>query len=149
MSKKWRISPTKKTLPNLAGKRKLNKYLSTDVAPVLALQGTSLLIRKAISSASVTLMISQPQKDKYEFEQTVTAAGIPETTEQYILDGEWRTNHDAFFGEVKGRSQWISLDEAKSKMQGVTGNGWDVESDDGKLILAGGGSTEGLSDLGL
>ncbi|KAI4166755.1 MAG: hypothetical protein LQ343_007777 [Gyalolechia ehrenbergii] len=98
---------------------------------------------KAISSASVTLTISQPPKDKYEIEQTATAASIPGTTEQYILDKEWRTNHDAFFGEVKGRSQWISLDEARSKMQGVTGDGWDVESDVGRLSLAEVGSMDG------
>ncbi|KAL8719036.1 MAG: hypothetical protein Q9225_003893 [Loekoesia sp. 1 TL-2023] len=134
-----------KTLADLTGKWKLNKSLSTDVASILALQGTSTLIRKAIGSASVTLTISQPRENEYKIEQTATAASIPGTTEQYILDGEWRTNHDAFFGEVKGRSQWISLDEARSRLEGMEGSssGWDEDSDGGKLILAEGGSTDG------
>ena len=132
-------SSNKKTLTDLTGKWKLNKSLSADVASILALQGTSFIIRKAIGSASVTLTISQPRKDEYKIEQTATAASIPGTTEQYVLDGEWRTNKDAFFGEVRGRSQWIELDEAKSK--GVEGD-WE-DSDDGKAILAEGGSTDG------
>lgn len=132
-----------KTLADLSGKWKLNKSLSTDIAAILELQGTSLLVRKAISSASVTLTISQPRKDEYKIEQTATAASIPGTTEQYILDGEWRTNHDAFFGEVRGRSQWIDLEEAKSKLRGTENGSWDVDGDDARLILAEGGSTDG------
>ncbi|KAI4149080.1 MAG: hypothetical protein L6R39_002616 [Caloplaca ligustica] len=137
-------APSSKTLGDLAGKYKLNKSLSTaDVASILALQGTSTLIRTAIASASVTLTISQPRSNEYKIEQTATAASIPGTTEQYILDGEWHTNHDAFFGEVRGRSQWISLDEGKAKVQGVIdGSSWE-DSDKGKLILAEGGSTDG------
>ncbi|KAI4120204.1 MAG: hypothetical protein LQ338_007182 [Usnochroma carphineum] len=136
-------APSDKTLADLAGKWKLNKSLSADVAAILALQGTSILIRKAIGSASVTLTISQPHSDEYRIAQTATAASIPGTTEQYILDGEWRTNKDAFFGEVKGRSQWTSLDDAKAKVEGqIDGSRWEA-SDDGKLILAEGGSTDG------
>lgn len=135
----WKMADKRK-LVNLSGKWKLNKPLSTDVAAILALQGTSYLIRKGINSASVTLTISQPQKDEYKIEQTATAASIPGTTEQYILDGEWRTNHDAFFGEVKGRSQWISVDEAKAK---IDDDSWEVDGEDGRLILAEGGSTDG------
>ncbi|KAL8841762.1 MAG: hypothetical protein Q9170_000795 [Blastenia crenularia] len=133
-------SSSTKTLATLAGKWKLNKSLSADVASILALQGTSLLIRKAISTASVTLSISQPHANEYRIDQTATAASIPGTTEQYILDGEWRTNHDAFFGKVKGRSLWISLEEAKAKGEG---SGWDEGCDDGNLVLAEGGSSDG------
>ncbi|KAL8909434.1 MAG: hypothetical protein Q9207_000269 [Kuettlingeria erythrocarpa] len=135
-------APASKTLANLSGSYKLNKSLSTaDIASILALQGTSILIRKAIASASVTLNISQPSTHEYKIEQTATAASIPGTTEQYILDGEWRANEDAFFGEVRGRSQWISLDDAKAKGPDLAG-GWE-DSDEGKLILAEGGSTDG------
>ncbi|KAL8931921.1 MAG: hypothetical protein Q9216_007026 [Gyalolechia sp. 2 TL-2023] len=151
-------STDQKTLANLAGKWHLNKPLSsTDVVPaILALQGTSLPIRKAISTASVTLRISQPQRNEYTIEQTATAASIPGTTERYILDGEWRTNHDAFFGEVRGRSRWVGLEEAESMMRhGVTagegdddddGRDVDDDDDDGRVILAEGGSTDGKWD---
>ncbi|KAL8743473.1 MAG: hypothetical protein Q9184_008107, partial [Pyrenodesmia sp. 2 TL-2023] len=135
-------APAAKTLANLAGRYKLNKSLSTaDIASILELQGTSLLIRKAIASASVTLTISQPSSNEYKIEQTATAASIPGTTEQYILDGEWRTNKDAFFGQVRGRSQWINLDEAKAKGEDLAGD-W-ADHNEGKLILAEGGSTNG------
>lgn len=133
-------APASKTLANLAGKWKLNKSLSADVSSILALQGTSKLICKAIGSASVTLTISQPSDKEYTVKQTATAAAIPGTTEQYILDNEWRTNKDPFFGEVKGRSRWINLDEANA-IEGIEAEFED--SDNGKLILAEGGHVNG------
>lgn len=51
-------APPHKTLCNLRGQWKLNKSLSDEIAPILALQGNNTLLRKAISSASVTLNIS-------------------------------------------------------------------------------------------
>ena len=134
------MAESKKSLAKLTGKWQLNKSLSVDVASILALQGTSLLIRKAIGSASVTLTISQLKENEYSIKQTATAAAIPGTTEQYVLDDEWRTNHDPFFGNVKGRSRWISIDEASKKLE--TETKWE-DSDDGKLILAEGGQEDG------
>ena len=133
-------APSSKTLKNLSGTWKLNKSLSADVSSILALQGTSSLVYKAIGSASVKLTISQPNENEYSVKQTATAAAIPGTTEQYVLDNEWRANKDPFFGEVKGRSRWISIDEAKS-IEGIDAAFED--SDDGKLILAEGGHVSG------
>ncbi|KAL9581134.1 MAG: hypothetical protein Q9212_004082 [Teloschistes hypoglaucus] len=133
-------APSSKTLANLRGRWKLNKSLSADVASILALQGTSKLIRSAIGSASVTLTISQPNDNEYSIKQTATAAAIPGTTEQYILDNEWRTNKDPFFGEVKGRSRWIGLDEGNGMQD--SDERWE-DSDGGRLIVAEGGSTDG------
>lgn len=129
-------APPQVTLDQLSGTWKLNKKLSDDIEPILALQGTNTLIRKAISSASVTLHVTQPDKDKYEIKQSATAVGIPGTTEQYILDWEWRENHDAFFGDVKGRSRWAE----QSEFQGRVANEWE---EGGKLIAAAGGSVDG------
>lgn len=133
------MSASDRSLAHLTGKWQLNKALSVDVASILALQGTSLIIRKAIGSASVTLTISQPSDNEYSIKQKATAAAIPGTTEQYILDNEWRTNHDPFFGEVKGRSRWISVEEATKMLDSKSK--W--ESDDGKVILAEGGHVDG------
>ena len=130
---------TGKSLAHLSGKWQLNKALSVDVASILALQGTSYMIRKAIGSASVTLTISQPRENEYSIKQNATAAAIPGTTEQYILDNEWRTNHDPFFGEVKGRSRWISVGGATKLLDSKT----DWESDEGKVIVAEGGHADG------
>ena len=131
---------TNKTLHNLSGKWKLNKVLSDDITQVLAIQGTNLLLRKTITSASVTLNISQPQPNEYSIKQTATSASIPGTTEQYILDFEWRTNQDAFFGEVRGRSKWISFDEVKADFGDLSAN-WERE-DDSQLILTEGGKPD-------
>ena len=132
-------APPEKSLAKLTGQWKLNKSLSADVAKILALQGTSSLVCKAIASASVTLTVSQPGDNEYSIKQTATAAAIPGTTEQYILDFEWRTNKDPFFGEVRGRSKWISLEEAiKMEIEGH----WE-DSDNGRLLLAEGGKGDG------
>ena len=75
-----------------------------DFAPVLKLQGVNLLIRKAREMASVHLKITQPSKNEVRTELTATAASIQGTAEAYVLDWEWRKNHDAFFGDIEGRS---------------------------------------------
>ena len=133
-------APPETNLHTLSGKYKLNKGLSADIAAILSLQGTNSLTAKAISSASITLTISQPNAHQYEVKQSVTSAAIPGTTEQYILDDQWRTNSDPFFGRVKGKAKWISMEELKG-LDDIP-EGWD-DSDDGKLILAEGGSEDG------
>ena len=132
-------TPPDKTLSDLSGEWRLNKSLSIDVASVLALQGTSTLVRKAIGSASVTLKISQPKENQYSIKQTATAAAVPGTTEQYILDNDWRTNKDAFFGEVEGRSRWVSFKEAEKLCD--SRSTWD-DRDNGTLIFAEGGKKD-------
>ena len=79
-------APTDVTLQNLAGKWTLNKELSDDFSAVLALQGVIVLIRKAVGTASVHLKITQPSANELNMAQTATAASIPGTTEEYILD---------------------------------------------------------------
>jgi hypothetical protein len=132
-------APPSKTLHDLAGKWKLDKSLSDDISPVLELQGVNTLLRKAISTASVHLKISQPSENEIHIEQTAIAASIPGTTEQYILDCQWRENKDPFFGKVKGRSRWIDRSE-------VTEDGLKEGLDKleaGDLIEATGGDVDG------
>ena len=133
-------APSNKTLTNLSGTWHLNKRLSNDITKILALQGTNALLRQAISAASVTLTISQPQPNEYQIKQTATSASIPGTTEQYVLDYKWRQNHDAFFGDVRGRSRWITVEEAVREYADVKGD-WEEERD-GRLILAEGGKPD-------
>lgn len=133
-------APPFKTLQSLAGKWKLNKDLSDDFTPILTLQGVNTLLRKAISSASVHLTISQPSQDQVNMKQTATAASIPGTTEEYVLDWQWRSNHDAFFGQIEGRSRWISVEDAqKEAWQGE----WIEGDSDSKLINAVGKKPDG------
>lgn len=126
-------APQSKTLQSLGGKWTLNKDLSDDFTPVLALQGVSTVIRKAIGVASVQLKVTHDDPDKIHMENTATAASIPGTSEDYTLDYEWRTSHDPFFGDVEGRSRWITQEEAKQN--GAEGE-WLEGDSDGKLIQA-------------
>lgn len=61
---------------------------------------------------SVTLHVPKARKANTR-SSTATAAGIPETTEQSILDWEWRENDDAFFGKVRGRNRWSRASSKK------------------------------------
>ncbi|KAK5094914.1 hypothetical protein LTR70_003771 [Exophiala xenobiotica] len=65
--------------------------------------------------------------------QTATAAAIPGATEEYTLDWQWRSNHDALFGDIEGRSRWISVEDTRREGgQGV----WIQGDSEWKLINA-------------
>ncbi|KAG8529784.1 uncharacterized protein KY384_005265 [Bacidia gigantensis] len=108
-----------KSLTSLSGTYKLNKTLCTiPITSILALQGTSYIIRNAIAAASVTLEISQPNSNEYHVKQTASAAAIPGTSEQYHLDNVWG------FQEIEGERRWVQSvkvwnkegEEARGKM---------------------------------
>ena len=133
-------APKQKTLQNLGGSWTLNKDLSDDFSPVLEMQGVNVLIRKAIGAASVHLNILQPSEEELRMEQTATAAAIPGTTEDYTLDWRWRSSHDAFFGDIEGRSRWTTQLEARK--DGAEGD-WIKEDSNGMLIQATGKKPDG------
>lgn len=135
-------APPSKTLQSLSGKWKLYKELSDDFTSVLALQGVNALIRKASSAAAVHLTITQPSHNQVNMKQTATAAAIPSATEEYTLDWQWRSNHDALFGDIEGRSRRISVRDARR--EGGQGD-WVQGDSEWKLVNAVGG---GLMALG-
>lgn len=112
-------APPEKTLADLNGKWVLNKELSSDTNPGLALQGIGWLTRKAVGLATVTLNIkqynapaSEPSTASDDFvhidvEQTATG-GLKGTTEHRTLDFEFRPHSDWMFGSNKGRSKWAT-----------------------------------------
>ena len=132
-------APFHKTLHDLAGLWKLNKQLSDDISPVLAVQGINGLLTKAMSSASIKVKFRQPKEDQYTFNQYATAASIPGTSQQYLLDNEWRTEKDALYGDVTGRSLWVDLGQIQETMADMGG---DWEEGDGRLVLADGGKSD-------
>lgn len=137
-------APPNKTLQSLSGKWKLNKSCSDDFASVLALQGVSLPVRKAATSVAIHLDISQPDEQHIKSAQKITSGKLSGTTEEYTLDWECRTNADSFFGEVSGRSRWISVEDA-SKTEVLDGGveEWIEGDSDGKLIEAEGKKADG------
>ncbi|KAI9842034.1 MAG: hypothetical protein M1837_007530 [Sclerophora amabilis] len=142
-------APDSRNIKNLNGAWVMNKTLSDDPDPILALQGVGWLIRKAISYATITLHIKQyvgedepGQPTHIDIEQKATG-GISGTTERRTLDWQERGHTDGIFGAVTGRSRWTKLEdvedpflkkgwlEAEAKENGVVqsyvesdGNGW-------------------------
>lgn len=90
-----------------------NKTLSDDTDAVLALQGISWFTRRIISMATITLHVKQYTSDDgnthIDIDQTATG-GIKGTTELRELNWTFRDHEDHLFGNLKGRSRWITLD---------------------------------------
>ncbi|KAI4163829.1 MAG: hypothetical protein LQ342_002602 [Letrouitia transgressa] len=89
------------------------------------MQGVGWVLRKAISLATITLSITQYEKDgltHIDISQTATG-GIKGTTENRTLDWEYREHKDGIFGEVRGKSRWVKLDDVDDDTFLKTG--WD------------------------
>ena len=126
------VLPPWKT-PLMRGRSNCCHLICCTVFEVLALQGVKALLRKAVDTASVHFTIIQPSENELKMEQTATAASIPGTADDYILDYEWREGHDAFFGDIEGRSRWVTQEVARK-----TGaeSDQDVDDDGRKLLNA-------------
>ena len=136
-------APPEKTLKNLTGKWAMNKTLSDSAEPVLLLQGISFLIRKGIGMASVTLDVNQyeaPPKPPntssdifthIDIEQT--ASGLSSTHERRCVDDVWRDHSDWLFGNVTGKTRWVSLDEVDDEH---LKKGWEIEGEGKAFILS-------------
>lgn len=137
-------APPSVTLQSLSGKYTLNKSYSDDFSKVLALQGVNTLVQKAAGAASIHLTITQPSINEIKMAQSVTVGKLPGTTEDYILDWQWRSNEDGFFGSIKGRSRWVSIDEGReSKIVAPEDGKWIEGDSEGKLIQAEGMKADG------
>ncbi|KAK5114772.1 hypothetical protein LTR85_010085 [Meristemomyces frigidus] len=122
-----------KSLQDLSGKWKMNKELSSDVTPVLAIQGFGALVRKAASMAPVNLFVRQNGDSEIYIDQSTTA-NIPAIKEEwYPRDHEWRENKDSFLGKVKSRSRWAKVSELSGAegllTEGVDGDAEVIESE--------------------
>ena len=100
-----------KSLKELSGKWKMNKDLSSDVTPVLEIQGWNALMRNTVPKAPIDLSISQQGEKEIHIDQTTTAS-IPAIKEEwYPSDNEWREQKDMVLGKVKSRSRWAKVSE--------------------------------------
>jgi len=105
-------APPEVTIKDLSGEWVMNKSLSDDTEPVLALQGIGWLTRKAIGLATITLHTKQYDDEgvtHIDIDQTATG-GIKGTTELRTLDWTYRDHTDHIFGELKGRNRWTKID---------------------------------------
>ncbi|KAI7530459.1 hypothetical protein KC331_g14654 [Hortaea werneckii] len=133
-----------KSLTNLTGKWKQSKSLTSDIAPVLEIQGFNALMRKAILAAPVHLSIDQKGDSEIVIEQS-TSASLPGIREVWCPPpsgndgesgrlGEWMESEDKLMGKVRSRSGWFSVGELKGKgTEGFLIEGLEGEE---KVILA-------------
>ncbi|KAI7152119.1 hypothetical protein KC349_g9125 [Hortaea werneckii] len=132
-----------KSLHALTGKWKQSKPLTSDIAPVLEIQGFNALMRKAILAAPVHLSIDQKGDSEIVIEQS-TSASLPGIREVWCPpsasgeDGklsEWMESEDKLMGKVRSRSGWFSVREL---MEGKQTEGFLIEGLEGeeKVVLA-------------
>ena len=132
-------APAKVDIKNLQGKWVMNKSLSDSADPVLALQGVGWLTRKAINLATVTQHLTQKPATGADGSPNVevvieqfASASVKGTTENRIMDWQYRGHSDWLFGTLQGRSRYTTiaalLEEAKGK---------DPEEEDAKFLAEG------------
>lgn len=100
------------------------------------------MIRKAISLASVTLDVNvyeAPPKPPSTATDVVThidieqsASGLSSTHELRCVDDLFREHSDWLFGNLKGKTKWVSLDEVEDDF---LKSGWELEGAGGKDFL--------------
>ncbi|KFY81291.1 hypothetical protein V500_11552 [Pseudogymnoascus sp. VKM F-4518 (FW-2643)] len=108
-------APPDVTLENLNGIWTLDKSMSSDTNPVLALQGVNWVIRKAVAIATVTLDITEYQEPnpgtlkpvvRIEIVQS-NSSGLPGTTEKRVLDWSENLQEDHLFGKCIAQTRLI------------------------------------------
>ncbi|KAF2187715.1 hypothetical protein K469DRAFT_628626 [Zopfia rhizophila CBS 207.26] len=147
-------APPEINIKNLTGKWVISKSLSDSTDPVLALQGIGWLTRKAISLATITQHLKMyeapPESDPsgaptthIDIDQRGTG-GLKGTTEKRNLDYQWRPHSDYLFGDVRGKTRWVKLEDIVKEKEGGEQDlledakflveGWDEETRNGELV---------------
>lgn len=133
-------APPERTIKDLNGKWTMNKTLSDDFDPILAMQGVGWFLRKAIRLATITLTITQYVEPGTNITHIdiaqVATGGIGGTTERRTLDWTIREHKDGIFGECKGKSRWVKLhDLEEGPDKEWFSQGW-LEEDGGEHVQA-------------
>jgi len=102
-------APPEVTIKNLSGNWVLNKTLSDDIDTILKLQGISWFVRQVIWAATISLKISQFEKDSITYINIDQTAGVFTTREERTLDWQVKRHTDGVFGAVDGQSRWVNL----------------------------------------
>ncbi|CAK4032737.1 Hypothetical predicted protein [Lecanosticta acicola] len=117
------------TLKSLTGKYHQSKSTS-DVSPVLQLQGFNKILAATVSKAPINIDVTQKSDNEVQIKQTTTAS-IPAITEEWVHDWEWREFEDSFLGKVKSRSRWRKAGEVDDEFlkKGIEDNEEIVEAE--------------------
>ncbi|KAJ5082734.1 hypothetical protein N7532_011777 [Penicillium argentinense] len=103
-------APADVTIKNLSGQWVMDATLSNPTDPILALQGMSWFLRKALPYATVTLHVHEypdsanPKVYHIDVDQVITG-GISGSKEARTLDWTSREHVDNIFGTLSGKSR--------------------------------------------
>ncbi|KAF2742610.1 hypothetical protein M011DRAFT_472069 [Sporormia fimetaria CBS 119925] len=116
--------------------------------PVLSLQGIGWVLRKTVGAATITQHIrttTTPEgHTNITFDQILTG-GLKGTTENRTLDWTYRPHSDWLFGDVRGKSRWVTLEKYQEEYAGKGDeavdedvkylvDGWDEETKGAELV---------------
>ncbi|KAI9851765.1 MAG: hypothetical protein M1838_002842 [Thelocarpon superellum] len=139
-------APASVSMKKIDGVYAMNRTISDDPDPILALQGISWLVRKAIAIAPVSLVMKQYDDPTTGVTHLDTeqrgVAGIKGWVEARTLDFQEREADNGLFGKVRSQSRWVKVGEIEDDF---LKEGWLVTDDDAPLTE--GGDKAGPGDL--
>ncbi|KAH8695656.1 hypothetical protein BGW36DRAFT_398820 [Talaromyces proteolyticus] len=108
-------TPSHVTIDNLNGKWTIDKKLSSNLDPVLALQGVSWVLRKAINASTAILDVKEHRETDAAAGQTTvridvvqyTTSGLPGINESRILDWSSSSQENHILGKSDVRARFI------------------------------------------
>lgn len=108
-------APKQANVFDVTGRWLLNRGLSNSTEASFALQGIPWIVRKVINFASLELQyVKLPPAPgstaaRFGFKQTISPGGF-NTSNEYIIDGESRTDTVPIFGEISAQCSYIGRD---------------------------------------
>jgi len=115
----------------------MNKSLSDDPDAILAMQGVSWLVRRAIKWSNIRLNVTQyTDGDGLVHIDIEQVSSVATTIEDRTIDWTFREKEDRVFGKVKGRTRWVDVEAVDDEF---LRNGWDgkwLEEAKGEVIQA-------------
>ncbi|KAK5996285.1 hypothetical protein PT974_03039 [Cladobotryum mycophilum] len=113
-------TPTDMNILDVTGRWHLNRTLSDSLENTFALQGIPWIIRKVINWADLELQyVKLPPTEestatRFSFKQTVRPGGF-DTKNEYVVDGEKRTDTVPIFGEITMHCAYVGRKDLKEE----------------------------------
>lgn len=99
--------PQSTTVQNLSGIYDLNKKLSDPTEALLKMQGVGWVVRQAAAYSAITITMKQytDAAGAMHIDAEQASTGGIKSSEERVLDWEWKEKEDKIWGKVKGRAR--------------------------------------------